>query len=92
MDYKVVRAHGVQEITTGGKPFTKRKFTVDPKKKPKHIDFIDDQNTRNLGIYELKADQLTVAQFAEKEKMTSDRPTKFDNGGMIIAVYERVKE
>ena len=34
MDYRVVRKAGVQEITAGGKPFTKRKFTVDPEKKP----------------------------------------------------------
>ena len=61
-DCKRVCKEGETTVTLGGQLFLKAKFTLDPSKKPKTIDYdvIDGptKGKKQLGIYELEADTV----------------------------------
>jgi uncharacterized protein (TIGR03067 family) len=60
------------------------KFTIDPDKKPKEIDF-DFNNQTVMGIYELKGDVLKLVISLDA------RPTEFESKGGILIVYKKEK-
>ena len=93
-NYVIVRKDGVQEIKKDGKPFSKSKFKVDPSKSPKHIDFLGDSgDSEALGAYEIKDGQMRLAMRADPKKQKTKRPGDLKEAeGIIIAVYERVKD
>ena len=74
---KRVAKDGETAITIGGQPFFKAKYTIDPTKKPKAIDYIMTEGVTKgktqLGIYELSGDTIKFC-FAAPGK---DRPTEF---------------
>src|SRR5262245_23553845 len=53
---------GETSVSIGGQVFLKAKFTVDPTKKPKTIDYTvldgDNKDKKMLGIYELDGDTV----------------------------------
>lgn len=88
----IVRKDGVQESSYPGSPVSTQKFKIDSKKQPKHIDFINAQGGRTLGIYELNKNEMRVAIFSDAKKQEKERPTDFKEDGKIIAVYQRLKK
>jgi uncharacterized protein (TIGR03067 family) len=68
---------GVTTISIGGQVFLKAKFTVDPSKKPKTIDYTvlegPNKDMKQLGIYELDGDTVKFC-FAGPGQ---DRPKEF---------------
>ncbi len=91
-NYVITRKDGMQEITKDGKPFSKRWFEVDEVKLPKQITFIDTDEPRadsGLGIYQLDGKQMKLAMLVEND--ARDRPKSFEEKGIVIAIYERLK-
>jgi len=87
---KRVAKDGETTVTIGGQLFMKAKFTVDPAKKPKSIDYtMTDGLTKGktqLGIYELDGDTVKFC-FASPGM---DRPTDFKGGaGRSVSVWKR---
>jgi uncharacterized protein (TIGR03067 family) len=67
-------------------------FTLDAKKKPREIDFVDmtgDKKESAQGIYELAGDSLKLC-VAEPE--AKKRPTEFRSTDMLITVVELKRE
>ena len=91
-NYRIVRTDGIQEITRAGKFFNKRVFKVDPRKMPRHIDFIDDKGAVVRGVYEIAGDAMRIAILADPERQRTDRPDDLGKEGKIVAVYERVRD
>jgi uncharacterized protein (TIGR03067 family) len=82
-------------VTIGGMLFMKAKFTVDPSKKPKTIDYMMTEGLTKgktqLGIYELDDDTVKFC-FA---KPGQDRPTEFvtkEGSGRTLSVWKREKK
>jgi len=82
-------------VTIGGMLFMKAKFTVDPSKKPKTIDYMMTEGLTKgktqLGIYELDGDMVKFC-FA---KPGQDRPTEFvtkEGSGRTLSVWKREKK
>lgn len=82
-------------VTIGGMLFMKAKFTVDPSKKPKTIDYMMTEGLTKgktqLGIYELDGDTVKFC-FA---KPGQDRPTEFvtkEGSGRTLSVWKREKK
>lgn len=79
-------------VTVGGQLFMKAKFTLDPAKTPKAIDYAVTggpySGQRQLGIYELHGDTVKFC-FAVPGK---DRPTEFSTqagDGRTLSVWKR---
>jgi uncharacterized protein (TIGR03067 family) len=92
---KRVAKDGVTTITIGGELYFKAKFTIDPAKKPKAIDYAmtegPTKGKTHLGIYELDGDTLKFC-FAAPGK---DRPTEFkskEGSGWTFSVWKRDKK
>ena len=82
-------------VTIGGMLFMKAKFTVDPSKKPKTIDYMMTEGLTKgktqLGIYELDGDTVKFC-FA---KPGQDRPPEFvtkEGSGRTLSVWKREKK
>ena len=80
--------------TAGGKPVLEGSFTIDPAKKPKHLDakgtLPNGTMTKSIGIYELDGDTMRVC-FVEGQ---GERPKEFKTApgsNAILTVYKRVK-
>jgi uncharacterized protein (TIGR03067 family) len=83
---------GETTVTVGGQQFLKAKFTVDPSKKPKAIDYTlsdgPNKGKTQLGIYELDGDTVKFC-FAAPGK---DRPKEFKtvaDSGLTLSVWKR---
>jgi uncharacterized protein (TIGR03067 family) len=74
---KRVAKDGETVVTVNGQVFFKAKFTIDPTKKPKAIDYAmtegPAQGKKLLGIYKMDGDMATFC-FAAPGK---ERPTEF---------------
>src|SRR5262245_35452245 len=82
-------------VTIGGMLFMKAKFTVDPSKKPKTIDYMMTEGLTKgktqLGIYELEGDTVKFC-FA---KPGQGRPPEFvtkERSGRTLSVWKREKK
>ena len=94
-DGKRVAKDGVTTITIGGEIFVKAKFSIDPTKKPKAIEYTmtvgPTKGKTHLGIYELDGDTVKFC-FAAPGK---DRPTEFtakEGSGWTLSVWKRDKK
>jgi len=92
---KRVAKDGETTITIGGQVYFKAKFTIDPAKKPKAIDYDmtegPTKGKKHLGIYELDGDTVKFC-FAAPGK---DRPTEFtskEGSQHTLSVWKRVKK
>jgi uncharacterized protein (TIGR03067 family) len=92
---KRVAKDGETTITLGGKVYLKAKFTIDPTKKPKAIDYTmtegPTKGKTHLGIYELEGDTVKFC-FAAPGK---DRPTEFtakEGSDQTLSVWKRDKK
>jgi len=86
---------GETTVTIGDRLFMKAKFTVDPAKKPKTIDYTmtggPTEGKTQLGIYELDGDTVKFC-FSAPGK---DRPTDFttkEGSGRTLSVWKRAKK
>jgi uncharacterized protein (TIGR03067 family) len=82
-------------ITFGERVYFKAKYTIDPTKKPKAIDYTMTEGTTkgktHLGIYELNGDTVKFC-FAAPDK---DRPTEFtskEGSGWTLSIWKRDKK
>jgi uncharacterized protein (TIGR03067 family) len=92
---KRVAKDGETTITIGGQVYFKARFTIDPTKKPKAIDYkMTEGPTKgktHLGIYELDGDTVKFC-FAAPDK---DRPTDFtakEGSQRTLSVWKRDKK
>jgi uncharacterized protein (TIGR03067 family) len=92
---KRVAKDGETSITIGARVLFKAKFTIDPAKKPKSIDYAMTEGTTkgkiHLGIYELEGDIVKFC-FAAPGK---DRPTEFTaptGSQRTLSVWKRDKK
>src|SRR5262245_51322679 len=94
-DANRVAKDGVPTISIGDRVYMKAKFSVDPTKKPKAIDYeiLEGQakGKKVLGIYEIDGDKVKFC-FATADK---DRPSEFTakaGSGHTLSVWKRKKE
>lgn len=87
--------NGETTVTINGQLLMKAKYTVDPSKKPKAIDYdiVDGRakGMKQLGIYEIDGDTVKFC-FAGPDK---DRPTGFaakEGSGHTYSVWKKVKK
>jgi uncharacterized protein (TIGR03067 family) len=92
---KRVAKDGQTTITIGGQVYFTAKFTIDPTKKPKAIDYAmtegPTKGKTHLGIYELDGDTVKFC-FAAPGK---DRPTEFTakaGSERTLSVWKRAKK
>jgi len=92
---KRVAKDGVSTISFGDRVYMKARFSVDPTKKPKTIDYEilegETKGKKVLGIYEIDGDKLKFC-FATPDK---DRPSDFTakaGSGNTLSVWKRKKE
>jgi uncharacterized protein (TIGR03067 family) len=86
---------GETTVKFGDRVFLKAKFTIDPNKKPKTIDYAMTEGTTkgktHLGIYEIDGDTVKFC-FAAPGK---DRPTEFsskEGSEYTLSVWKREKK
>ena len=89
---KRVAKDGETTITIGGQVYFKAKFSIDPAKKPKAIDYTmtegPTKGKTHLGIYELDGDTVKFCFAAPGE----DRPTEFtakEGSQRTLSVWKR---
>ena len=82
-------------VTIAGRVFMKARFTIDPTKKPKTIDYtVSEGQTKGktqLGIYEIDGDTVKFCYSAPGK----DRPTDFttkEGSGRVLSVWKREKK
>jgi uncharacterized protein (TIGR03067 family) len=77
-------------VKNGGRHFATHTFTIDPKKKPAHIDLIDgnNKNKKVAGIYKIEKGELYLC-IGER---TGARPTSFDGKSESVLVLKRQKK
>lgn len=92
---KRVAKDGVTAISFGGQTNFKAKFTTDPTKKPKTIDYVmiegPTKGKKHLGIYELNGDTVRFCFAAPG----ADRPTDFtskEGSEQTLSVWKRDKK
>ena len=92
---KRVAKNGETIITIGGQVYFKAKFSIDPTKKPKAVDYTMTEGPTkgkiHLGIYELDGDTVKFC-FAAPGK---DRPTEFtakEGSQRTLSVWRRDKK
>ena len=90
-----VAKDGVSTVTIAGMVVMKSKYTIDPTKKPKAIDFEptegESEGKKIQAIYELDGDTLRFC-LAPSGK---DRPTEFtakEGSGRTMSVWKRAKK
>jgi uncharacterized protein (TIGR03067 family) len=95
MTAKRVAKDGETSITIGGQTYFKAKYTIDPTKKPKTIDYMMTEGVTKgktqLGIYELTGDTVKFC-FAAPGK---ERPTEFtakEGSQCTLSVWTRDKK
>jgi uncharacterized protein (TIGR03067 family) len=86
---------GVTELKFNNMAYLTAKFTIDPAKKPREIDYTVTEGTNKgkmtKGIYELDGDTLKFC-FAQPD---ADRPTKFESAedsGHVYSVWKRAEK
>src|SRR5438270_744023 len=92
---KRVFKDGTVKVSFGDMVFMEAKVTVDPSKKPKHMDYeVTDgpsKGQKHLGIYEIDGDTIKFC-FASAEQ---GRPADFtakEGSGRTMSVWKRVKK
>ena len=92
---KRVAQDGETTITIGGQVYFKAKFSIDPAKRPKAIDYTmtegPTKGKTHLGIYEMDGDTVKFC-FAAPGK---DRPTEFtakEDSQRTLSVWKRDKK
>jgi uncharacterized protein (TIGR03067 family) len=92
---KRVAKDGETAVTVNDRIFMKAKFTIDPAKKPKTIDYTftdgPTKGKKQLGIYELDGDTVKFC-FSAPDK---DRPTEFttkEGSSRTLSVWKRSKK
>jgi uncharacterized protein (TIGR03067 family) len=92
---KRVAKDGETTITIGGQVYFKAKFTIDPAKKPKAIDYTmtegPTKGKTHLGIYEVDGDTVKFCFAAPGQ----DRPTEFtakEGSQHTLSVWKREKK
>ncbi len=90
-----VARDGETTVMIGGRLFMKARYTVDPGKNPKAIDYVmtggPTKGKTQLGIYELDGDKVKFC-FAAPGK---ERPKEFTTGegsGRTLSVWKREKK
>jgi uncharacterized protein (TIGR03067 family) len=88
-----VAKDGVTTVTIGGMPFMKAKFTIDPSKKPKTIDYLMlegfTKGKKQFGIYEIDDDMVKFC-FASPGKDRPDDFTAKEGSGRTLSVWKKV--
>ena len=91
-----VSKDGEATVTIGNNPFMKAKYTVDPTKKPKAIDYTvlsegPNKGKTVLGIYEIDGDTVKFCSAA----VGKERPKEFSapaGSGQTYSVWKKVKK
>jgi uncharacterized protein (TIGR03067 family) len=87
-----VAKDAVTTVTIGGMPFMKAKFTIDPSKKPKTIDYLMleglTKGKKQFGIYELDGDTVRFC-FASPGKERPDDFTAKEGSGRTLSVWKK---
>ena len=90
-----VAKDGVSTVTIAGMVVMKSKYTIDPTKKPKAVDFEategEAEGKKIRGIYELDGDTVKFCVAAPDK----DRPTEFtakEGSGWTLSVWRRAKK
>jgi uncharacterized protein (TIGR03067 family) len=85
---------GVSTVTIGDRVVIKSKFTVDPSKKPRQIDFEaiegEAKGTKLHGVYEFDGDTLKLCLTLADQDRATDFTTKADSG-RTLTVWKKVK-
>ena len=81
-------------VIIGGRVFMKAKFTIDPTKKPKTIDYAmtagPTKGKKQLGIYELAGDRIKFCFAAPGKARPTDFSTK-EGSGRTLSVWKRAR-
>lgn len=92
---KRVAKDGEVTISIGGQVFFKAKFTIDPTKKPKTIDYVMTEGftkgKKQLGIYELDGDTVKFC-FAAPDKERPKDFTSKEGSQQTFSVWKRDKK
>jgi uncharacterized protein (TIGR03067 family) len=90
---KRVAKDGETTVTIGGTTFMKAKYTVDPSKKPKTIDYTltdgPNKGKKQLGIYEIDGETLKFCSAGPGAERPTDFTTKADSG-RTLSIWKRV--
>jgi uncharacterized protein (TIGR03067 family) len=89
-------ARGIETtVMIAGRLFLKAKFTIEPTKKPKTIDYTmtggPTKGKKQLGIYELAGDKVKFCFAAPGKARPTDFSTK-EGSGRTLSVWKRAKK
>ncbi len=94
-DSKRVAKEDEVTVTIQGQLFMKAKFTIDPSKNPKTIDYAVSggryAGSTQLGIYELDGDKVKYCFSSPDKERPTDFTTKPDDG-RTLSVWQRKKK